>query len=92
MQNPRYWHLLADCVAHEGPVVLSDSYELLFTSFLFRRPNDSHYVIVSILDLARGTTRNLGLTEAFPMVNGSVFQWECGDRHEWRHIQPCWPS
>ena len=51
---------------------MSDSYELLFTSILFRRPNDSHYVIVSVLDLARGTTRNLGIAEAFPIANGSV--------------------
>ncbi len=58
-------------LAHEGPVLLQERGELFFTSNRLLKPDGSQYVVVSAFHLEKGTTRNLGLTEAIPMANGA---------------------
>lgn len=58
-------------LAHEGPVLLPERQELVFTSNRLQRSDGSQYVIVSSFNLVSGETRNLGLTEAIPMANGA---------------------
>lgn len=58
-------------LAHEGPLFLAERQQLFFTSNRLRRPDGSQYVVVSLFDLKKGTTTNLGLTESIPMANGA---------------------
>jgi len=64
--------LYDDALAHEGPVYLEDSEELVFTSNRLTDSEGSPFVVVSSFDPDSGETTDLGLSDAIPMANGAT--------------------
>ncbi|MGE4649436.1 MAG: SMP-30/gluconolactonase/LRE family protein [Myxococcota bacterium] len=70
--NLRILALYDDPLAHEGPVRLEDSDELVFTSNRLSDDTGEQYVAVSSYDTDSGKTTDLGLSESIPMANGAT--------------------
>ena len=64
--------LYGDPLAHEGPVYLEDSEELVFTSNRLTDGTGQQYVAVSSYDTDSGKTTDLGLSDAISMANGAT--------------------
>ena len=64
--------LYDDSLAHEGPVFLEESEELVFTSNRLIDDMGEQFVVVSSYDTDSGKTKDLGLSDAIPMANGAT--------------------
>ncbi len=76
--NLQVLEFYTDPLAHEGPVFLEDTGELVFTSNRLVDAAGEQLVVVSAYDTDADETTDLGLSEAIPMANGATLSRDGG--------------
>jgi gluconolactonase len=76
--NLQVLEFYTDPLAHEGPVFLEDTEELVFTSNRLSDTAGNPFVVVSSYDTDADETTDLGLSDAIPMANGATLSRDGG--------------